>query len=411
MYKRVLRVGLLVILQLVVSFGMWVSPAAALSNEQKLIAQAWRIVNRSYVDSSFNGENWWFVRQKALKQPLRTREDAYDAIDNMLDRLDDPFTRLLRPDRYRTLQVTTSGELTGVGLQIAIDEETRDLKVVAPIAGSPADEAGVQPQDRILKIDGISTQDLSLEDAATRMRGPIGTRVTLTVEHAETEEIEDIRLKRDRIAINPVSTQLDRSVTPPVGYIRLNQFNANAIAATQNAIARLEQQGADRYILDLRSNPGGLFQAGIGIARLWLDEGTIVYTVNRQGVFGSFDATRNAITSDPLAVLVNRGTASASEILAGALQDNDRATIIGERTFGKGLIQSVFDLEDGAGLAVTVAKYETPNHTDINKHGIEPDLVVEQKPIQRDRIGTPDDLQYQAAIDTLTDNTAIADAA
>jgi carboxyl-terminal processing protease len=390
---------------------MWVSPAAALSNEQKLIAQAWRIVNRSYVDSSFNGENWWFVRQKALKQPLRTREDAYDAIDNMLDRLDDPFTRLLRPDRYRTLQVTTSGELTGVGLQIAIDEETRDLKVVAPIAGSPADEAGVQPQDRILKIDGISTQDLSLEDAATRMRGPIGTRVTLTVEHAETEEIEDIRLKRDRIAINPVSTQLDRSVTPPVGYIRLNQFNANAIAATQNAIARLEQQGADRYILDLRSNPGGLFQAGIGIARLWLDEGTIVYTVNRQGVFGSFDATRNAITSDPLAVLVNRGTASASEILAGALQDNDRATIIGERTFGKGLIQSVFDLEDGAGLAVTVAKYETPNHTDINKHGIEPDLVVEQKPIQRDRIGTPDDLQYQAAIDTLTDNTAIADAA
>jgi carboxyl-terminal processing protease len=390
---------------------MWVSPAAALSNEQKLIAQAWRIVNRSYVDSSFNGENWWFVRQKALKQPLRTREDAYDAIDNMLDRLDDPFTRLLRPDRYRTLQVTTSGELTGVGLQIAIDEETRDLKVVAPMAGSPADEAGVQPQDRILKIDGISTQDLSLEDAATRMRGPIGTRVTLTVEHAETEEIEDIRLKRDRIAINPVSTQLDRSVTPPVGYIRLNQFNANAIAATQNAIARLEQQGADRYILDLRSNPGGLFQAGIGIARLWLDEGTIVYTVNRQGVFGSFDATRNAITSDPLAVLVNRGTASASEILAGALQDNDRATIIGERTFGKGLIQSVFDLEDGAGLAVTVAKYETPNHTDINKHGIEPDLVVEQKPIQRDRIGTPDDLQYQAAIDTLTDNTAIADAA
>lgn len=411
MYKRVLRVGLLVILQLVVSFGVLVSPASALSSEQKLVAQAWRIVNRSYVDSSFNGENWWFVRQKALKQPLNTREDAYDAIDNMLDRLDDPFTRLLRPDRYRTLQVTTSGELTGVGLQIAIDEETRDLKVVAPIAGSPADEAGVQPQDRILKIDGISTKNLSLEDAATRMRGPIGTRVTLTVERMDTEEIEDIRLKRDRIAINPVSTQLDRSVSPPIGYIRLNQFNANAIEETQNAIARLEEQGADRYILDLRSNPGGLFQAGIGIARLWLDEGTIVYTVNRQGVFGSFDATRNALTDDPLAVLVNRGTASASEILAGALQDNDRATIIGERTFGKGLIQSVFDLDEKVGLAVTVAKYETPNHTDINKHGIEPDLVVEQKPIQRDRIGTPDDLQYQAAIETLTDNTAIAEAA
>ncbi len=411
MYKRVLRVGLLVILQLVVSFGVLVSPASALSSEQKLVAQAWRIVNRSYVDSSFNGENWWFVRQKALKQPLRTREDAYDAIDNMLDRLDDPFTRLLRPDRYRTLQVTTSGELTGVGLQIAIDEETRDLKVVAPIAGSPADEAGVQPQDRILKIDGISTKNLSLEDAANRMRGPIGTRVTLTVERMDTEEIEDIRLKRDRIAINPVSTQLDRSVSPPIGYIRLNQFNANAIEETQNAIARLEEQGADRYILDLRSNPGGLFQAGIGIARLWLDEGTIVYAVNRQGVFSSFDATRNALTDDPLAVLVNRGTASASEILAGALQDNDRATIIGERTFGKGLIQSVFDLDEGAGLAVTVAKYETPNHTDINKHGIEPDLVVEQKPIRRDRIGTPDDLQYQAAIETLTDNTAIAEAA
>ena len=326
----------------------------------------------------------------------------------MLASLDEPFTRFLRPEQYRSLQVNTSGELMGVGLQIALEPKTGQLEVVAPIAGSPADKAGIQPHDRILQIDGIPTADLTLDDAAAKMRGAVGTKVSLVVER-EGQAQREIELKRDRIAVNPVVAQLQTSSKEvPIGYIRLTQFNANAVAEVAHAIASLEKQGADAYILDLRNNPGGLLQAGIEIARLWLDQGAVVYTVNRQGIQGSFEAFGPALTHDPLVVLVNQGTASASEILAGALQDNGRAKILGETTFGKGLIQSLFELSDGSGMAVTVAKYETPKHRDIHKLGIKPDIVVSLDSITRDRIATKADKQYEAAVDLLTNNSVIA---
>jgi carboxyl-terminal processing protease len=173
----------------------------------------------------------------------------------------------------------------------------------------------------------------------------------------------------------------------------------------------LETEGASGYILDLRNNPGGLLQAGIEIARLWLDRGTIVYTVNRQGTLGNFDSTGKALTDDPLVILVNQGTASASEILAGALQDNDRALLVGEKTFGKGLIQSLFELPDGAGLAITVAKYETPSHKDIHKLGIQPDRIVPQQPINFTQIATDVDRQYQVARELLQSGDVLANAA
>ena len=326
----------------------------------------------------------------------------------MLASLEDPFTRFLRPEQYRSLQVNTSGELTGVGLQIALNPQTAQLEVIAPLAGSPADKAGIRASDRILQINGISTEKLSLDEAAARMRGPLGSRVSLVLER-DGESIE-IQLVRDRIALNPVVAEL-RSLGSErsIGYIRLNQFNANATAELAHAITRLEDQGASAYILDLRNNPGGLLQAGIEIARLWLEKGTVVYTVNRQGIQGSFEALGSALTSDPLVVLVNKGTASASEILAGALQDNGRAQVVGETTFGKGLIQSLFDLPDGSGLAVTVAKYETPNHRDIHKLGITPDRVSIE-PVSRDSIGTETDQQYQAAVEVLTTDLVLAGA-
>ncbi len=388
---------------------LWCAPPAiALTEEQKLVAEAWRLVDRAYVDDSFNQQNWWLVRQKTLRQPLNTREQAYTAIQQMLASLDDPFTRLLKPNQYKSLQTNTAGELTGVGLQIASEPETGLLKVIAPIAGSPAEVAGVQPSDTILKIDGVGTAGLTLDEAADRMRGPIGTQVVLTVQRNGTV-LSDLAIVRDRITLNPVVAELREAPVLPgaaiapkkIGYIRLTQFNANATTEVAHAIRDLEGQGAEAYILDLRSNPGGLLQAGIDIARFWLPEGTIVYTVNRSGVMGSFDANGSALTTDPLAVLVNQGTASASEILAGALKDNHRAQIIGERTFGKGLIQSLFDLSDGSGLAVTVARYETPNHIDINKHGILPDRLVALTPEALIQPGTPADAQYQAAVDVL----------
>ena len=408
MRKRVFRVGLLLILPILVTMSLWVQPAAALTEEQKLVSEAWRIVNRAYLDNTFNHQNWSSVRQQALKQPLKDQEAVYGAIQQMLTSLDDPFTRLLKPEQYRSLKVNTSGELRGVGLQIALNPKTGVLEVVAPIAGSPAEKAGIQPRDRILQIDGISTAELTLDEAAARMRGAIGSSVTLSLER-EGEALGEIQLVRDRISLNPVVAEL-RSPPKggPIGYIRLTQFNANATAELAHAIAHLEKQGADAYILDLRNNPGGLLQAVIEIARLWLDQGTIVYTVNRQGLLGSFEAADSALTHDPLIVLVNQGTASASEILAGALQDNGRAQLVGETTFGKGLIQSLFDLSDGSGLAVTVAKYETPNHRDIHKLGITPDRLVPLKLMTRDQVGTEADQQYQAAVELLTVDSVVA---
>lgn len=410
MHKRVFQVGILLILSISIALSGWVSPSAALTKEQKLVAEAWRVVNRTYIDDTFNHQNWAEVRQKVLKQPLKDEESAYTAVQQMIASLGDPFTRFLRPEQYRSLQVNTSGELTGVGLQIALDAQTGALEVVAPIAGSPADKAGIRPRDRITQINGTPTAEIPLDEAAARMRGTIGSHVVLTIERQGESMALD--LVRDRIELNPVVAELRlQPNTAPIGYIRLTQFNANATTELAHAIASLEKQGAEGYILDLRNNPGGLLQAGIEIARLWLDEGTIVYTVNRQGIQGSFAAYGSALTRDPLVVLVNQGTASASEILAGALQDNGRATLVGETTFGKGLIQSLFDFFDGSGMAVTVAKYETPNHRDINKLGIAPDLTVKLESITRDEIATPADKQYQAAVELLTTKSVVAKAA
>lgn len=411
MRKRIFQIGLL-LLPIVLALGCFVPTATAFSEEQRLVNEVWRIVDRAYLDDTFNHQNWWQVRQQTLRQPLDTREKAYTAIQQMLSSLGDPFTRLLKPEQYRSLQTNTSGELTGVGLQITQDPESGSLQVIAPIEGSPAELAGIKSRDRIVKINGISTIDLTLDEAAERMRGPIGSQVTLSILHENSDIVEDIDVVRDRISLNPVYADL-RSLPNDinVGYIRLMQFNANATVQLSNAIKRLEDRGANAYILDLRGNPGGLLQAGIEIARLWLNEGTVVYTVNRNGIQDSFTANGQALTDDPLIVLVNQGTASASEILAGALQDNHRAQLVGERTFGKGLIQSLFSLSDGSGLAVTIAKYETPDHHDINRQGIVPDVEVPLEPITRDQIGTDADRQYQAAVEVLSRPSVVADAA
>lgn len=412
MRRRIFQIGLLLILPIVLALSNLVPAANAFTEEQRLVSEVWRIVDRAYVDDTFNHQNWWQVRQQTLRHPLENREQAYTAIQKMLASLNDPFTRLLKPEQYRSLQTNTSGELTGVGLQIAQDTQTGELRVIAPIDGSPAEQAGVKPRDRILKINGVPTTKLTLDEAAERMRGPAGSQVTLTVIHDAADAAEDIQIVRDRISLNPVYADL--RVLPGdvnLGYIRLSQFNANASAEVASAVKRLEDQGAKAYILDLRGNPGGLLQAGIEIARLWLKDGTVVYTVNRNGIQDSFTANGDALTEDPLIVLVNQGTASASEILAGALQDNGRARLVGERTFGKGLIQSLFSLSDGSGLAVTIAKYETPNHHDINRQGIVPDVVIPLDPINRDQVGTTADRQYQAAVDLLTQPSVVADAA
>jgi carboxyl-terminal processing protease len=386
-------------------FWCWgVPPAAAFTPEQQLVLQAWRTINQAYYDNSFNHQNWWLTRDRTLQQQIPNEEAAYRAITKMIATLDEPFTRLLRPEQYRSLKVNTAGELSGVGLQIGVKADSKAIEVIAPIAGSPAARAGILPHDLITQIDATPTSELTLDSAALKMRGATGTNVSLMVQTGDRSPREII-LIREKIELNPVTAELHTENGRKIGYLRLSQFSAKAAQELADNIKKFQQQGATAYILDLRNNPGGLVQAGIEIARQWLNDGTIVYTVDRQGAIDSFDANGSALTDAPLAILVNEGTASASEILAGALQDNGRATLIGAKTFGKGLIQSLFDLPNGSGLAVTVAKYETPNHHDIHKLGITPDRLIPTPAISLDSVATSKDTQYLAAVQELGNNS------
>lgn len=374
---------------------------------KEVIDQVWQIVYRDYLDSTgnYSPERWTSLRRDLLRKSYAGTNESYEAIRGMLASLDDPYTRFLDPKEFKQMQIDTSGELTGVGIQITLDKDTKEIVVVSPIEGTPASKAGVQPKDVIVSVDGKTTKGMTTDDAVKLIRGKEGSEVTLGLRRKG--EVVIVPLKRARIEINAVESRLNTSADgTKVGYIRLKQFNAKASREMRAAIRKLEQQGAQGFVLDLRSNPGGLLEASVDIARQWLDEGTIVSTKTRDGIQDVRRATGNAVTDRPVVVLVNEGSASASEILSGALQDNKRAVLVGQKTFGKGLVQSVRGLSDGSGLTVTIAKYLTPKGTDIHKNGIRPDVPVElsEEEIQSltvEQLGTGKDSQYRAAETTL----------
>ncbi|MBE9077038.1 PDZ domain-containing protein [Romeria aff. gracilis LEGE 07310] len=390
--------------------GIHLSQGQAFFKEspKELVDEVWQLIDREYVDGSFNETDWIEVRSEYLGRSYESQEDAYEAIREMLEQLEDPYTRFMDPQEFRNMQIDTSGELTGVGIQISQDEETEEIVVVAPIEQTPAFEAGVRPGDVITAIDGQSTEGMDLNQAVSLIRGPVNSQVTLTLRR-EDESI-DFELTRAQIEIHPVRYSVKDGPEGTVGYIRLNQFSANAADEMREAIQALEERDVTGYVLDLRSNPGGLLYASIDIAEMWLESGTIVSTVDREGITDEEVAHNRALTDKPLVILVDGGSASASEILSGALQDNHRASLVGTKTFGKGLVQSVRGLADGSGVAVTIAKYLTPSGRDINKLGIEPDVVLELSDEQRDvlgedleKIGTAEDPQYVEALDVLGD--------
>jgi carboxyl-terminal processing protease len=397
----------------VIGAGIHLSSQASFTNNdpKELIDRVWQVIDKKYVDGTFNQVDWQAVRNEYLDRTYTSDEQAYDAIREMLEQLDDPYTRFMDPEEYKNLQIDTSGELTGVGIQITQDRETDKLTVVAPIEDTPAFNAGVLAQDIIIRIDGQNTEGMDINEAVQLIRGPIGSEVILTIQRGS--RTLDFPITRDRIEIHPVKASVQQGPSGNVGYIRLNQFSANAAEEMRDAIQDFEQQDVSGYILDLRSNPGGLLYASIEIARMWLNEGDIVSTVNRIGVTDRQKANSRAITDKALVVLVDGGSASASEILSGALQDNKRAMLVGTKTFGKGLVQSVQSVGNGAGLAVTIAKYFTPSGRDINHEGIVPDVEVNLSEEQiealrddRSLVGTLSDPQYAKAMEVLIQEIA-----
>lgn len=382
------------------------SQASFQGNPKELVDEVWQIIDRVYVDKDFNLVDWKAIRTEYLKRPYVNKEEAYKAIREMLEKLEDPYTRFMDPEEFKNMQIDTSGELTGVGIQITKDEETNELMVVAPIEDTPAFDAGILSRDIITKIDGKITKGMEVADAVKLIRGKPGSRVTLTIRRS-AEEL-DYPIVRARIELHPVRARPQQTPIGLIGYIRLAQFSSQAAQEMREAIKKLEAKQVNGYILDLRSNPGGLLYSSIEIARMWLNTGTIVSTVNRDGNEKPEQANQSALTDKPLVVLVDGGSASASEILSGALQDHKRAMIVGTQTFGKGLVQSVRELRGRSGLAVTVAKYLTPNGRDIDKHGIDPDVIFElsdgeREALQRDRerVGSFDDPQFEKAFEVL----------
>ena len=374
--------------------------ATVLNNSYKeVIDHVWQIVYRDFLDSSgkFQKSNWINLRKEVLSKTYSDSNEAYDAIRDMLSNLDDSYTRFLEPKEFNQMRIDTSGELTGVGIQIVKDKESDDLIIISPIEGTPAFDAGIKARDKILSIDDISTEGMNIEEAVKLIRGQRGTKVKLEILRGSNSFFKI--LSREKIEIKSVSSKVNQTKNGlSIGYVRIKQFNANASKETRDAIKDLETKKVAGYVLDLRSNPGGLLESSIDISRHFINKGVIVSTVSKDGLKETKKGNGQALTKKPLVVLVNEGSASASEIVSGAIKDNKRGKLVGKKTFGKGLVQSMRTLVDGSGLTVTVAKYLTPNGIDINKSGIVPDIKVKMNinPILQRDIGTRKDKQYKA---------------
>ena len=374
--------------------------ATVLNNSYKeVIDHVWQIVYRDFLDSSgkFQKSNWINLRKEVLSKTYSDSNEAYDAIRDMLSNLDDSYTRFLEPKEFNQMRIDTSGELTGVGIQIVKDKESDDLIIISPIEDTPAFDAGIKARDKILSIDDISTEGMNIEEAVKLIRGQRGTKVKLEILRGSNSFFKI--LSREKIEIKSVSSKVNQTKNGLlIGYVRIKQFNANASKETRDAIKDLETKKVAGYVLDLRSNPGGLLESSIDISRHFINKGVIVSTVSKDGLKETKKGNGQALTKKPLVVLVNEGSASASEIVSGAIKDNKRGKLVGKKTFGKGLVQSMRTLVDGSGLTVTVAKYLTPNGTDINKSGIIPDIEVRMNinPILQREIGTRKDKQYRA---------------
>jgi carboxyl-terminal processing protease len=352
------------------------APALALSDAQQLVVEAWRLVNQSYLDPArFEQVHWRRLRQKALEKPIHSSGDAYDAIEAMLSPLGDPYTRLLRPEEYGALRSSTQGTVNGVGLQLGMRGSDQQVVVIAPLDGSPAAEAQIRSGTPVLQVNGKSTGQLGLDQTAAALRGPSGSTVLVEILEPDGTRRE-LELERRQVDLRPVRSKRLRVEGHTLGYLRITQFAEPVPQQVKEALQDLQEQGIEGLVLDLRNNSGGLVSAGLSVADALLDGRPIVETEARDGLSSPQQAGPGQLFEGPMLTLVNGGTASASEILAGALQDNGRSELAGSRTYGKGLIQTLLSLSDSSGMAVTVARYLTPSGRDIQNQGIEPEHLL-----------------------------------
>jgi len=375
---------------------LFIERVDALSDSRQLVLDAWTLVNEGFYDpEKFNEIQWKRIRQKTLQKQIETSEEAYSAIEDMLRPLDDPYTRVLRPKDYELLKSSNFGsEINGVGLQLGDDDNK--IKVISTLGGSPAEEAGIVSGDLIETVDGISSEKLGLAGTASKLRGESGTKVLVELT-SERGEIREVDLERRSVDLRPVRTKRLRDDSHTIGYLRITQFSESVPKKVEEALQELKEKEVEGLILDLRNNSGGLVSSGIAVADSLLSEKPVVETKDRNGIKDAIISQKETSFDGPMVTLVNKGTASASEILAGSLQDNERSILMGEQTYGKGLIQSLKSLGEDSGIAITVASYLTPNGNNIQGQGMTPDKLLD----------LPDAIEYGSAEDKWVRNAEL----
>ncbi len=335
----------------------------------------------------------WEIIQKDFDGDIPDNEDIlYSAIEGSVKTLGDDYTRFVRPEVAARMREDNTGAVEGIGAFVR-ENETGQFEIVRPIPGQPAEKAGLLPGDIIIGVDGQSVEDVSFDEVILMVRGPRGTDVTLTVQREGEEEPLEFTITRVRFEIPTVEYEMRDD---GIAYIKLSEFNRTAVEKMQAGLEELMAQNPTGLILDLRDDPGGFLDQSIGVADLFLGQGVALHERNRQGLDQTFTSDDGDIAEDiPLAVLVNGGSASASEIVAGAIKDNGRAILIGETTFGKGSVQQVHTLSDGSEIRVTIARWYTPNNVSISEEGIAPDIEI---PMEFD---AEEDIQLQRAVEYL----------
>ena len=351
------------------------------SKELELFEDALSIVQKDYVDAD----------------KIELKKLIYGALKGMLSDLD-PYSQFMEPDEFKELKAETQGEFGGIGVEISIKDGL--LTVISPIDGTPAQKAGIKAGDKINSIDGKSTKDMRLDDAVKKLRGRSGTSVKISVIREEENKLLDFTITRSIIKVDSIKEAKIIDDKEKIGYIKLVEFQQRTPADLDSALKKLKVQGAQALILDLRNNPGGLLDAAIEVSERFIPKDEVIVSTkgklpSQNAVFTSQD--KGLCTDIAMIVLVNKGSASGSEIVAGAVQDNKRGLILGEKTFGKGSVQTVMPLKDGSALRLTTAKYYTPNNRIIHDEGIVPDVVMEQEKEIKDG----QDSQLLRAVDLL----------
>ncbi len=376
MFKKITKFALLVfVIYLSYSFGYY-NGYEDMPSEKKISGVLNKETQIENVDFQIFWDTWKELERKYVDRKDINRQDmVYGAISGMVNAVGDPYTNFFAPESAKIFKEDIDGSFSGIGAEIGFRKGL--LTIISPLKDSPAQKAGIKAGDVIVKVDGESTVDMSLEEAVLKIRGPKGEKVTLTILREGLEDLKDITIVRDTIQIPTIEYEIKEQ---NIGYIKLYNFTGDASPLFKKYAKELKNQGAERFIVDLRNNPGGFLDAAIEIASTMVPKGEVI-TIESFGGKKSDRKFRSKgygyLQDVPLVILINEGSASASEIVAGAAKGKDKIKIVGKKSFGKGSVQEVVDITEDTFLKVTIAKWLTPDGMSIQDNGIEPDIEVD----------------------------------